>query len=211
MPGHPVTRAVTHLDVAKMPRLVYLLPDDKLPADLRKPRPNDAAPMTVPLITDRETVPFDRRLQEFLFKLNPNVPASAFGALFRTWFPGESDETKIGDDNFISNPNYSGEIFPYFCKLTLGGNTYMADGAPFMRGNTQVYRLMSIDVTKPLPETVPAWMLTYLTVWSSGKVIRFPQGSGKDCFSALLSAGDLFIDARRVTEVLFPPSPYRFE
>jgi len=213
MPGHPVTKQVTVLDADKMPRLVYLLNDGELRAkypELCKREPDDNAPMTVPLITETETFPFDRRIQEYLYRLNPDVPRSAFGALFRTWFPGDNEDVKIGDDNFISNPNYSEQIFPYFAKLTLGGNTCMATSAPFMYKSTLVYRLMSINVNNPLPETIPYWQKTYLTVWSAGKVIRFPQGGGKDCFTALLSASDLFIDARRVVEVLMPPSPYRF-
>lgn len=209
-PGHPVTKAVTVLDPAKMPRLVYLLNDGELPDDLRKDRPNDAAPMTVPLITDNETIRFTKEIQKFIYSLNPSVAISAFGALFYTWFPNGQGDTNIGDDNYISNPNYSGDIYPYFAKLTLGGNTYMADGAPFLYKNTFVYRLMSIDVTKPLPEIIPWWKKTYLTIWSHGKVIRFPQGDGNDCFTAMLSAGDLYIDARRVTEVFAPPVPYRW-
>jgi hypothetical protein len=86
----------------------------------------------------------------------------------------------------------------------------MADGAPFLYKSTMVYRLLSIDVTKPLPENIPDWQKTYLTIWSHGKVIRFPQGAGKDSFTALLSAGDLMIDARRVKVVDIPPYPYRW-
>lgn len=214
IPGHPVTKKVTQLDPARMPRLVYLLNDAELWAKyptLCKRDMSDNAPMTAELITDRETFPFDRRVQEFLYSLNPNVPRSAFGALFNTWFPGIKGETKIDDDNFISDPNYGGEVFAYHADLTLAGNTYMATGAPCMRNGLWVYRLKSIDVTLPLPEVIPYWQKTYLTVWSAGKVIRFPQGGGNDCFSALLSCGaDLFIDARRVEEVFAPPVPYRW-
>lgn len=191
------------------PRLVYLLPDDELPEILRKARPNDRAPMTAQLITAQETFPFTKQLQEFLYRLNPNVPRSSFGALFYTWFPG-GQGPNIGDENFVTDPNYTGEKVTYHAHLTLAGNTYLALGAPFMRGNTMVYKLSSIDVTKPLPEIVPSYQMTYLTIWSAGKVIRFPQGNGNDSFTALLSYGDLFIDARRVREVLFPPSPYRW-
>ena len=146
MPNHAVEWQ--RIDPSTMPRLVYLLNDGELRAkypELCRRDPDENAPMTVPLITDVETFPFDRRIQEFLYRLNPNVPAASFGALFNTWFPGIKDETKIGDDNFISDPNYSGQIFPYFAKLTLGANTYMADGAPFMYKNTLVYRLLRIS------------------------------------------------------------------
>jgi hypothetical protein len=192
-----------------MPRLVYLLNDGELPEGLRKPRPNDAAPMTVQLITDQETFKFTREVQEFLYRNNPNLARSAFGACFYTWFPNGRGPENIDDDNYISNPNFSGDIHSYFARITLGGNTYMADGAPFMYKNTLVYRLLSVNVNN-LPEVVPAWCKTYLTVWSRGKVIRFPQGGGKDVFTVLLSASDLFIDARRVREVTAPPSPYRW-
>ncbi len=209
LPNHPQTYRVRLDD--NMPRLVRLKWDWELPS----PPERNNVPMTSEnsIVTARETFPFRKDIQLLCAALNPSVPADKFDDLFKTWFPGSvEDGTKIGDDNFVSNPNYSGEIPPYHAKLTLRGNTFLAKRAPI----DGKYELVSIDVNQPLPQVadIPWYQKAHLTLTVSTargwECHPFPQNSGAPCYSALFSAAPLFIRAEYVEEVLEPPSPYLY-
>lgn len=94
----------------EMPILLYLLPDDELPERLRKERPG-SAPMTVPLITERQTVDFSQDMQEFVYSLNygmprarltvPELPYSTIEAMGAKMYKGQ--RPIIGDTGEIDN------------------------------------------------------------------------------------------------------------
>mgnify|MGYP001610093899 CR=1 FL=1 len=198
--------------------LWFLLPDDLLPLQYQKPRPNETQgwPQTVNITTARETIPMTEAIQRWLYALNPGLPASSFADIFDTWNTG----SKIRDNaNFITGERLNGELPKYPCNLLMGCNVVMQKDIVIRNG----IEFIEIETVNPknLPDIIslPIWLKQHLTIIHPAlyagrkKVNPFDhngggRNGGKPCYTALLAAEPVYIESARCREVATIPNPY---
>lgn len=185
-------------EIPRPNKFVRLLADNELPEALRKRDLEDTAPMTVQLLTDKQTVNFTEAMQRFIYGLNPGLIPSRFEHIIDTW----NVTGKVRDcRNYITGERLDADLPKYHSYLSMGNNIHKVKGEPFYLSGVLVYELERIDISKPMPLSIPDYLKIHLVIWAAGRVIEFPQRDGMPCYAALMSAAPLYIDARRVVVV----------
>jgi len=204
--------------------LWYLLPDDLLPTEYRKPRPNDTQgwPQTVNATTVRETIPMTEKIQRWLFALNAGLPVGNFADTFDTWNTG----SKVRDSaNFITGERLDRDLPKYPTNLLFGCNVvkqkrlFAWPGGSGISVGTSVIEIETIDPNY-LPfisyKTYP-WLVQHLTIIHPSiyddrqRVNPFPQNGGRNgnpCYTGILATEPIYIEAARCRKVSAIPSVY---
>jgi hypothetical protein len=169
-----------------------------------------------------DTIPLDEKFQNFMMKINPQMPASGLQGLMNKW-----NKNKWTDDqaNFVINPKRSGITPKYPSKLVFGGNSLQGVLMEWMGGygvavGEKVYKIKTLDARK-LPTDLTAmdyrYAIHHLTnattsVYKDRQVINpFPNGrdEGHSYYMAVVSNGlDVYIKAAMVKPVKEPPNPF---
>jgi hypothetical protein len=213
------------------PGLWVLLHDLELPEELRKQRPNSdeqGAPETVKLIViGNSTTPFTKDLQQAVYLQNPGLLPESFDDIIKTWQPGT--DGKIGENNYITNPNYSGELPKLPLDILFGGTIIKVIRESSWIGGfgvpvgTKMLELLALDIDK-IPDVLPykgnEHFIVDLVTVKGDKVNPFVQnGGGKNggrpCRTIFMKtqSSRIFIEKARARklESLHLPNPYRPE
>ena len=204
--------------------LWWLLPDDQLPTEYRKPRPNDIQgwPQTMNVTTARETIPMTEAIQRWLFALNAGLPVGNFADTFDAWNTG----SKVRDSaNFITGERLASGLPKYPTNLLFGCNVvkqkrlFAWPGGSGIPVGKSVIEIETIDPNN-LPfisyKTHP-WLVQHLTIIHPSiydgrqRVNPFPQNGGRNgnpCYTGLLATQPIYIEAARCRKVSTIPSVY---
>jgi hypothetical protein len=121
---------ITYLHQEQETDLYWLLPDDLLPIEYRKERPNreQGWPQTVELIVSPgkgETIKLTEDRQRWLYKINPGLSPFSFAACFDTW-NRKGMKFSDGNANFITGENKLAGLPLYPIDLTHACNVVKA-------------------------------------------------------------------------------------
>jgi hypothetical protein len=195
-----------------------------------RPSPDtQGAPETVRLITTgKQTIPFDRNLQLWYWKvLNPGLPQEAFAALHDTFFPGDGGE--VGRNaNYVTGERLGGDDPTFVLYLTFGGAIVRAVEVKWSGGhgvpiNTPMLRLQTLNPYDPkglptnLPYTGNEWCVHHAVTVFGNKVNPYVYHGGrafephKPCYHALFGVGgETFVKKEQAVklESTILPGPY---